>query len=125
MIWRRIATVIVLLNIAVVLAFMLMLALGKLPALDRRIMFAAGGFILFTMPVIVVVGVQRRLERGRRAKFGPGFGLGVGLVDVIEGLTGKTMSPEAEARTKWIEIGLGVLALTIGLGVLLARRLGG
>ncbi|HEX5008187.1 MAG TPA: hypothetical protein VFV70_13810 [Hyphomonadaceae bacterium] len=77
------------------------------------------GVILVLSTVFAVAGIRRRVERGRPARFH--FGFGAGFIDVIEGLTGKELSPRAQAIVFAITGAIGVLALAAGLA-LLARR---
>jgi hypothetical protein len=87
---------------------------------DRYLLWGLVGVIFVLSLVFAVAGLRRRLERGRPARFH--FGFGAGLVDVIEGLTGKELSPRAQAIVFAVSIAIGVLALIVGLSVLLLRR---
>ena len=87
---------------------------------DRYLLWGLVGVIVVLSLVFAVAGIRRRMERGRPARFQ--FGFGVGPVDVIEGLTGKELSPRAQAIVFAVSIAIGVLALIVGLSVLLLRR---
>jgi hypothetical protein len=86
----------------------------------RYLLWGLVGVIVVLSLVFAVAGIRRRMERGRPARFHLGFG--AGLVDVIEGLTGKELSPRAQAVVFGISIAIGLLALAVGLAVLLLRR---
>ena len=87
---------------------------------DRYLVWGLISIVVVLSIVFAFAGIRRRLERGRPARFH--FGFGAGLVDVIEGLTGKELSPRAQAVVVAVSIAIGVLALLVGLSVLLLRR---
>ena len=87
---------------------------------DRYLLWGHVGVIIVLSTVFAVAGIRRRIERGRPARFRVSFG--IGLVDVIEGLTGKELSPRAQAIVFGITIAIGVLALAVGLAVMLLGR---
>jgi len=85
---------------------------------SRYLVYGLASLLLVVAIVFMVVGVRRRIERGRPAR----FHFGIGLVDVIEGLTGKELSQKTQGRIFGAAVGLGLLALIIGLTLLLVRR---
>ena len=87
---------------------------------DRYLLWGLVGVVAVLSIVFALAGIRRRIERGRPARFH--FGFGAGLVDVIEGLTGKELSPRAQAVAFAVRIAIGVLALLIGLSILLFRN---
>ena len=87
---------------------------------DRYLLWGILGIIVVLSLVFAVAGIRRRMARGRPARFQ--FGFGVGPVDVIEGLTGKELSPRVQAIVFAVSITIGLLALVVGLSVLLLRR---
>jgi hypothetical protein len=87
---------------------------------DRYLLWGFVGVIVVLSLVFAVAGIRRRMERGRPARFQ--FGFGVGPVDVIEGLTGKELSPRAQAIVFAVSIAIGALALIVGLSLLMLRR---
>jgi hypothetical protein len=87
---------------------------------DRYLVWGLVSVIVVLSVVFAFAGIRRRLERGRPARFH--FGFGAGLVDVIEGLTGKELSPRAQATVFGVTVAIGVLALLLGLSILLLRR---
>ncbi len=87
---------------------------------DRYLLWGLVGVIAILSIVFALAGIRRRIERGRPARFH--FGFGAGLVDVIEGLTGKEMSPRAQAVVVAVSIAIGVLALLVGLSIMLFRN---
>ena len=87
---------------------------------DRYLLWGSVGVIFVLSIVFAVAGLRRRIERGRPARFH--FGFGAGLVDVIEGLTGRELSPRAQAVVFAITVAIGALALLVGLSVLLLGK---
>ena len=87
---------------------------------DRYLVWGLVSVIVVLSVVFAVAGIRRRLERGRPARFHLGFG--AGLVDVIEGLTGKELSPRSQAIVLAVSIAIGVLALLLGLSILLLGK---
>ena len=87
---------------------------------ERYLLWGLVGLIIVLSTVFAVAGLRRRMERGKPARYH--FGFGAGLVDVIEGLTGKELSPRAQAVVFAITVAIGVLALAVGLAVMLLRR---
>ena len=87
---------------------------------DRYLVWGLVSVVVVLSIIFAFAGIRRRLERGRPARFH--FGFGAGLVDVIEGLTGKELSPRAQAVVVAVSIAIGVLALLVGLSILLLRR---
>lgn len=87
---------------------------------DRYLVWGLVSIIVVLSIVFAFAGIRRRLERGRPARFH--LGVGAGLVDVIEGLTGKELSPRAQAIVFALSIAIGALAIVVGLSVLLLRR---
>lgn len=86
---------------------------------DRYLVWTLVGIVLVLSLAFAVAGIQRRIERGRPARFH--FSFGAGLTDVIEGLTGRELSARAQAIVFSVSVGIGVLALAIGLSILLLR----
>jgi hypothetical protein len=87
---------------------------------DRYLQWGLVGIVGVLAIVFAAAGIRRRLERGRPARFHIGFG--AGLVDVIEGLSGRELSPRAQAIVFAARLAIGVLALAVGLTILLLRR---
>lgn len=87
---------------------------------DRYLVWGIVSVIVVLSIVFAAAGIRRRLERARPARFHIGFG--AGLVDVIEGLSGKELSPRAQAIVLAVSIAIGVLALAVGLTILFLRR---
>jgi hypothetical protein len=115
--WRWALVAVAILNIAAILG--LMAYASSHPAdYDRRIVWGLVAFVVVSMPVFIVPAFQRRIARGRPAP----WTIGVGLVDLIEGLTGKEMSPAAQAKLRIVMFVLAVLALAGGLGLVLLRN---
>jgi hypothetical protein len=82
---------------------------------DRYLVWGLVSIIVVLSVVFAVADFRRRIERERSAR----FHFGVGFVD---DLTGKELSPRAQAIVFAISIGIGALALLVGLSVLLLRR---
>jgi hypothetical protein len=93
---------------------------GQMQTLPRALRFGLPGALLATTLALTVSVLIWRRARGR-----PLFGVGMGLIDIIEIVTGGPLSPDAQTRVRWIAIGIGVLMLVVALGVVLARRLAG
>ncbi len=68
--------------------------------------------------VFAFIGVRRRIERGRPAR----FSLGIGLTDVIESLTGKELSTKTQATIFIVALATGLLVLAVGIGLMLMRQ---
>jgi hypothetical protein len=87
---------------------------------DRYLQWGLVGAIAVIAIVFAVVGLRRRIARGRPARFH--FGFGAGLVDVIEGLSGRELSPRAQGFVFGVSIAIGIAALAVGIAVLLMGR---
>jgi hypothetical protein len=70
--------------------------------------------------VMFVFALKRRLERGRPAR----FSIGLGMVDVIEGITGKELSARAQMRIFLLSLAVGVAAAAAAIGVIIYLRAG-
>jgi hypothetical protein len=92
---------------------------GRTEMTERYLVWTLVGIVIVLSVVFAVAGIRRRIERGRPARFH--FGFGAGLTDVIEGLTGRELSPRGQAIVFAVGVGIGVLALAIGLSILLLR----
>ena len=78
------------------------------------LIWAGVGAVTVLSLTLFVFALKRRLERGRPAR----FSIGLGLADVIEGVTGKELSPRAQMRVFLFSVGLSVAAAAAAIGVL-------
>jgi hypothetical protein len=85
---------------------------------ERYLTWGLAGGLLVLAIVFFIVGLRRRLERGRPAR----FHFGLGLVDIIEGFTGRELSQRTQGMIFAVAVGIGVLAFLVGLALLLLRR---
>ncbi len=86
--------------------------------MERYLTWGLAGVLAVLAIVFFIVALRRRIERGRPAR----FHIGLGLVDIIEGFTGKELSRRTQGVIFAVAIGIGVLAFLVGLAILLVRR---
>ena len=84
------------------------------------LIWAGVGTVAALSLTLFVFALKRRLERGRPAR----FSIGLGLVDVIEGLTGKELSPQSQMRIFLFSLALGVSAAAAAIGMAVYFRAG-
>lgn len=84
----------------------------------RYLVYALADLLLVVTIAFMVVGGRRRIGRGRPAR----LHYGTGLVDFIEGFTGKELSRRTLGMIFVVAVGNSVLAFLIGLAVFLVRR---
>ncbi len=86
--------------------------------MDRYLTWGLAGGLLVVAVVVLVVALRRRIKRGRPAR----FHIGLGLVDVIEGLTGRELSRRSQGIIFGVVFGIGLFAFLVGLTLFLAQR---
>lgn len=106
-----------LVNLALIAALLMIIWSGRIETLDRSLLFGLVGALLVLTLAFGVSVLRWRLARGR-----PMFGIGAGLVDIVEIVTGKTLSADAQGVIRWIGIGIGLTVLVVGLALVLVRR---
>ncbi len=84
---------------------------------ERYVVWALAGIAAVLAIVFAAAGIRRRIQRGRPAEFRIGFGMSA--IDVIEGLSGRELTPKAQAIVYFTGLGLALLAVVVGLMVLL------
>jgi hypothetical protein len=88
---------------------------GRVVETGDYLTWAGVGSVAALSLTMFVLALKRRLERGQPAR----FSIGLGLVDVIEGLTGKELSPRSQMRIFLFSIALGVSLAAAGIGVII------
>jgi hypothetical protein len=84
----------------------------------QYLLWALASLVAALSLVFAFVGLKRRIERARPAK----FRIGISLVDVIEGLTGKELSARAHTTMLVIGASIGLMLAVGGIAVLLMRQ---
>ena len=84
------------------------------------LIWAGVGVVAVVSLTMFVFGLKRRLERGRPAR----FTIGLGLVDVIEGITGKELSPQSQVRVFIFGLALSIALAMAAIGVAAYLRVG-
>jgi hypothetical protein len=77
----------------------------------------AGVFLVLAL-VFTIVGLRRRLERGHPAR----FSIGISLVDVIEGLSGKELSPKTQGAILFWGVSIGLLFAIAAIAFVLTSQ---
>jgi hypothetical protein len=115
--WRPLLVAAAIINGASILALIVASFFVRSGAIDMRIVFALVGLSVVTLPAIIIPAFRRRMARGGSRR----VGLGVGIVDVIEGVSGKELSSETAMKIRWIAVGLCVLLLAVGVALAYMR----
>jgi hypothetical protein len=84
----------------------------------QYLLWALASMVAALSLVFAFIGLKRRIERGRPAK----FRIGISLVDVVEGLTGKELSPRAQTTMLVVGVSIGLILAAGGVAILLVRQ---
>ena len=84
----------------------------------QYLLWALASVVAALSLVFAFVGLKRRIERGRPAR----FHIGLSLVDVVEGLTGKELSPRTQATMLVIGVSIALILAAVGVAFLLMRQ---
>jgi uncharacterized membrane protein len=87
---------------------------------ERYVVWALAGIAAVLAVVFALAGIRRRIQRGRAAEFHIGFGMSA--IDVVEGLSGRELTPKVQAIVYFTGLGLALLAVVVGLMVFLLSQ---
>ena len=84
----------------------------------QYLLWALASVVAVLSLVFAFVGLKRRIERGRPAR----FHIGLSLVDMVEGFTGKELSPKAQTAMLVVGVSIGLILAAGGIAILLVRQ---